>query len=168
MKHREGSLANICLLLVILTLFGRTAFPQCTCFAQLKYRSVDIGVVPSGYNHAFWWIGTSSGLIYTIDGGPAGSCPFSCGRLIDWFPQGNTGNYPQDTNTAPSAFISVGTAQLCNQVDSMYSYAYFWNSTTNYAYVLAGNPNSNTFAHKLGSVGGGFLTLPTPPGSIGW
>jgi hypothetical protein len=39
------------------------------CFAQLKYRSVNIAGFAPG-NHSFWWIRDSGGKQFIIDGGP--------------------------------------------------------------------------------------------------
>jgi hypothetical protein len=48
------------------------AHAQCACFAQLKYRGVNVGNVPTGYNHAFWWFKTASpapnGMVYVAEG----------------------------------------------------------------------------------------------------
>lgn len=150
--------------LLLTTLGARVAHSQCVCFASLKYRPVEFGIVPSGYNHAFWWVGDSTGQHYTFDGGPSGSCPFSCGLLIDWPPfLGDTGHYADDNPSAPT---TVTLGNVCTQVNAMYNFASDFNASSP-AYALAGNPNSNTFAHEAANAAG-FPGVSAPPSTIGW
>jgi hypothetical protein len=154
----------------MLAIAGTQAQAQCSCFAQLKYRSVDVGVVPTGYNHSFWWFKTADpapdGTVYVVEGGPSGSCPFNCGQLIDFVVVGNTGHYPQDNQLASSSFIAPMSTALCVQTGAMLDFANAWNGNNPPNYVIAGSPNSNTFAHNLATAGS--LTPASPPNAIGW
>lgn len=152
--------------ILVLLLAIKTGAGQCSCFAQLKYREVSILTVPTGYNHAFWWLSMPDGEVFTIDAGPSGSCPLSCGQLIDWITPGNTGHYAEDTYTAPSSYMAAPSTSVCQSTGQMYTLAYTWNSSTQ-AYVLAGSPNSNTFAHELATIAG-WTFITSPPNAIGW
>jgi hypothetical protein len=123
------------------------------CFAQLKYRTVNFMGVPTTFNHSFWWIQTnqtSSAPQYVTDAGPSGTCPLSCGYLVDWVVAGSTGHYPEDNPNASLAWSSGASASVCSAVTNLYSYAVNWPQTM-YQYAIAAAPNSNTFAHWAGN-----------------
>jgi hypothetical protein len=143
------------------------AFSQCSCFAQLKYRGVDVGVVPTGYNHAFWWVQSQATTTWIIEGGPSGDCILTCGQLIDWVVAGNTGHYSQDNYQANLSYTIPQGTTLCDQVNQMLIYSADFNTTTFFLYVIAGAPNSNTFAHNVANAGG-VGSVPAPPSTIGW
>jgi hypothetical protein len=154
----------------MLTIAGPQAQAQCTCFAQLKYRGVNVGIVPTGFNHAFWWFKTAdpapNGTVYVVEGGPSGTCPFSCGQLIDFVVVGNTGHYAQDNPLAATSFMATSSPTLCTQTGAMLTFANAWNGNNPPNYVLGGAPNSNTFAHRLANAGS--FNPASPPSAIGW
>jgi hypothetical protein len=154
---------------------GATATVGSGCFAQLKYRAVPH--LPPGVpaNHSFWYIQDSGGAQWIIDGGPSGTCPLACGYLVDWVTQGTVSSHfsqePSLDSTGKPTAWSIGPAsgQLCNQVYSMWNTAmYYWPpGGTPVTYSLTG-PNSNTFAHELGTTNGDFDITTPPPDATGW
>src|SRR5579883_2076854 len=120
LANRDSTMKMLCPRHVIVSIITFTllvvghkiASAQCSCFAQLKIRNVNIGVVPTGYNHAFWWFEVDPGNVYVVDAGPSGICP-ACGLLIDWIVPGNTGHYSQDNQYATSGFMATPSVTLC-------------------------------------------------------
>jgi hypothetical protein len=139
-----------------------TAVPQ--CFAQLKYRPVDFVGVTVG-NHSFWWIQDSGSRQWVTDAGPSGTCPFSCGYLIDWVVQGSIGHYPEDNSGASLQWTSGLSPSVCTPVTSLYNFATGWPQTT-YSYAVGASPNSNSFAHWAGNAAP--FAASQPPNTPGW
>jgi hypothetical protein len=134
------------------------------CFAQLKYRSVNIAGFAPG-NHSFWWIRDSGGKQFIIDGGPQNAgCTINCGYLIDWITQGTVGHYPEDNIQAGTWFDSGTSSSVCPQVDNLEAAARNWPQTG--ATYFPTGPNSNTFAHDMANAGG--FTPTQPPSAVGW
>jgi hypothetical protein len=142
------------------------------CFTQLKYRSILGGEAV----HMFWYIQTSSGTQYIVDGGPQGDCSPDCGYLEGWVTAGvppfaSTG-IPDDTtsvgvtwsNPAPTGAVSP---DVCPAATAIYEFGLYYPQTAN-GYVITG-PNSNTFARWAAEQAGYTNPYPTvPPNAVGW
>ena len=135
------------------------------CFAQLKYRPVNFIGVPTGQNHSFWWIQNSSATQYVTDAGPGGTCPFSCGFLVDYVVQGSVGHYLEDNPNAILAWDSGLLSSVCTGVTNLFNFAVGWPQTT-YNYAIGTSPNSNTFAHWPGNAAP--FSPTAPPNAPGW
>lgn len=190
MMIRKSWLSNLtsALLLIVLALSSEAAHSCSVCNATLMYRPVYVlGIAVA--NHSFWYIYDSSILGsatggWVLDGGPAGSCPTSCGQLVAWVTPGGTGHYSEDSIDNPQAgtawnnvlagltnsFCSTGNDGLAGLggTEGMYGYDVEWNSSTDLSYAIGASPNSNTFAHWDGMTGGGITNLPEPPDAVGW
>lgn len=133
------------------------------CFARLKYRPVNFVGVTVG-NHAFWWIQNSNAANFVTDAGPAGTCPFSCGYLINWVVQGTTGHYSEDNASAATAWDSQLSKDVCTNVSALKAWADVWPQNL-YQYAIGASPNSNTYAHMAGT---GRFAMTAPPNAPGW
>jgi len=148
--------------------------PPCTkCRAQMKYRQTGPGR-PDGrngpQNHSFWYVQDRSGNMWNISAGIQRPSPY----LQAWvYPPSQAtilngrGDF-QDFSSSPTCFDSGSSCKVCDQVDKMIQFVNSWPKTR----VLydANGPNSNSFAHKVGTVGG-FSPLSRPPGPFptwGW
>ncbi len=134
------------------------------CFVQLKYRPVDFVGVTVG-NHSFWWIQDSGSRQWVTDAGPSGTCPFSCGYLIDWVVQGSTGHYSEDNSGASLQWNSGLSPSVWTPVTNLYNYATGWPQTT-YNYAVGASPNSNSLAHWAGNAAP--FAASEPPNTPGW
>lgn len=126
------------------------------CFAQLKYRAVTVGEgIPTGFNHAFWWIqrvnASQQSERWVIAGGPQNAgCTADCGYLRSYPQQGDVGHYPADNSGASTTWASALSSSVCGQVTNLYNAAFSWPQST-YVYNGPFGPNSNTFAHTMGN-----------------
>lgn len=134
------------------------------CFALLKYRPVDFAGVTVG-NHSFWWIQNSSAANFVTDAGPSGTCPFSCGYLVNFVVPGSTGHYSEDNPSASLAWSTGLSSAVCTGVTNLKTYGDNWPQTT-YSYAIGAAPNSNTYAHWAGNAAP--FSPPAPPNTPGW
>jgi hypothetical protein len=161
------------------TITGRLDSPYCStgtsgpitvkCFAQLKYRAVQIWIFEVG-NHAYWWFQDGNGQNWVTDAGPTKNClntSLDCGFLNSWAKAGNKGQLPDDDaiNNA-LAWQAQPSPSLCTNTGWLMDYQQQWRQNTtpcgkNKAW------NSKTFAHSSGSNAIFTITTP-PPNAPGW
>jgi hypothetical protein len=135
------------------------------CFAQLKYRLVTIGgIIPTPFNHSFWWIKDFRETRWVTDAGPSGNCITDCGYLINWVMMGDVGYYQDDNSGAALAWSSDVSSAVCPAVTNLFTFAVGWNETQ-YSYSFP-SPNSNTYSHFAANAAG-FSPTP-PPNAPGW
>jgi len=137
------------------------------CFAQLKYRPTGPGeLLKTAQNHYFWWVQDSQGFQTVISAGVDGRSPYlQAFHTYSYKIRPDNGLGPnQDFVTSSVWFDSGLSSDLCDRVDKMLIYADRWpKNLVTYYYQ---GPNSNSFAHRIGDVGG--FSIPPPPGQWGW
>ncbi len=140
--------------------------PPCPkCFAQLKYRTVNIGWA----THAFWWIQDVWGQRFVIDGGPSNGDTPPWGDLIDWITLGDVSRrYPADNADLAGTWFNSGcSCSICGQVSALEAAAEDWPPVpSGIPYNPLVGPNSNTFARYVGEEG--LFNPSRPPGAVGW
>jgi RHS repeat-associated protein len=126
--------------------------PQPECFAELKYRAVDIPGNRNGYFiHTFWYVQDSSGKQWIVHGGPDPQAPEGTyGSLHIWKDPVSVST--TDTPAAGTAWSSGLSAANCAGADALLAAAGAWNQNK-VDYDPTGT-NSNTAAHFLGNSGG--------------
>jgi RHS repeat-associated protein len=132
------------------------------CFAQLKYRPVDIiGTTIHQAVHTFWYVQGSDARQYIVSGGPTSNG----GGYLNVGVQSNLYKGPDTPNAA--TWWSTGSSALsCAGADNLLAAARsFPNNSIQYNAVLG--PNSNSAAHYLGTQGPGVPWGP-PAISYGW
>jgi hypothetical protein len=161
------------------TINGRLDSPYCSagqsgpvtvkCFAQLKYRAVEVWIFEVG-NHSYWWFQDGNGQNWVTDAGPTKNCintSIDCGFLNSWATAGNHGQLPDDDaiNNA-LAWQATPSASLCTNTGWLMAYQQQWRQNT-VPYGKNKASNSNTFAHSSGSNAIFTITTP-PPNAPGW
>ena len=161
-----------------------------TCQGKIFYRQVNVLIVPTGYNHTFWYLSSNYQGDPTVpgagdevwDAGPNGTCIpqvvitggvviitgyTGCGNLVDWVTNDTVGHYTQDdVNTSTLWQTTPYDNSSCPLLNTIHNYGTAWDPNQ-YLYVVGGSPNSNSFVHWAANAAG--LTFPTPPPSApGW
>lgn len=136
------------------------------CFAQLKYRAVEIVEIEVG-NHSYWWLQDGSLQTWVMDAGPSGNCLPNCGYLDSWIVPGDVGHITQDdARTDSVAWASPVSGSVCSNSTNLITFEENWpQDTTSYGYGTA--PNSNTWAHRAADAAPFTITTP-PPDAPGW
>jgi RHS repeat-associated protein len=127
------------------------------CFAQLKYRPTSPG---SPMNHAFWYLQGIDGKQHSITAGPSGPND----QYLDVWVLDDVKNNAYDNVSQPVWYNSGLSSDVCAQIDRMIQMAQTW-PKDKVPYNWQG-PNSNTFAHDLGTFGG--FSPTAPPKTTGW
>jgi hypothetical protein len=136
------------------------------CFAQLKYRAVEILGIEVG-NHSFWWFGDKYGTRWVTDAGPTGNCVPNCGYLDSWITPGDIGHYAQDdAKSTAVAYYTPISPNVCQNSANLISFELGWQQDT-IGYAAGAAPNSNTFAHDSANAAPFTITTP-PPNAPGW
>ena len=136
------------------------------CFAQLKYRAVEILGVEVG-NHSFWWHQDINGQSWIDDAGPTGNCLPDCGYLNSWGTPGYVGHYSEDdSRITAEAWGSPMNLSICQNEHDLIEFQIDWPEYQT-RYALGTAPNSNTWAHDAANAAGFTITTP-PPDAPGW
>lgn len=145
---------------------GGTTNVVVSCFAQLKYRAVEIWGIEPG-NHSFWWSQDSTGQTWVDDAGPTGNCAPNCGYLNSWGTPGFVGHYSQDdARTAATAWSSPLNPSICQNTHNLAEFQINW-PEYQIGYATGAAPNSNTWAHDGANAAPFTITTP-PPKAPGW
>jgi RHS repeat-associated protein len=135
-----------------------------SCFAQLKYRTVDNMFARwVGATHSFWYVQGSDGKQHVLSGGPSVTKP----QLLKAWPSEDVRSRV-DNVTASTWFDSGCAPGHCAGVDRMVEATGSFNQQfAGTLYDPRHGPNSNTVARYLGNIGN--FEPSGPPGSeYGW
>lgn len=137
--------------------------PLPECFCQLKYRSLNSPSRFINYDtHSFWYIQDQTGFQWILSSGP--SNPNGTGFLNSSASQ-NVFSGGADNVFAATWYDSGLSSDNCSGAEGMLDFTLSWPNNT-YVYSPIFGPNSNSFAHYLGEIGG--FDPPEPPGAWGW
>jgi RHS repeat-associated protein len=132
------------------------------CQAFLRYHPAVFHTSKSLPPHTFW---------ETLDAGDSpGNRQYDSGEPepVFTFPiqfLNHYQNFAGDDDSWPFSWSSLSSTEVCSQVATLRSMADSWPNWTIFYQLFVG-PNSNSFAHYIGS-SAGFNATP-PPGAIGW
>jgi RHS repeat-associated protein len=134
------------------------------CFAQLKYRPVQIPQA-EGCEHSFWWVQDRTGSRYIVSGGPQLRVP-PWGDLKVWVDPGDRGKrFPADNSRQKLHWETGLSFDHCYGVDKLLDAARHF--PIKVSYVPKEGPNSNSAARYLGEKGN-FWVPTAPPDACGW
>ena len=139
--------------------------PTPSCSAELHYRPVRF--TGGSANHAFWIVNDSIEN-WVLEGGPNKGLPFDViglTHLTAWWsnPPATLPHFTADTAETPIWESSEGGG-ICFEVSIMTAQTQAFNADngTGIRYNPFFGPNSNSFAHSLGKLGGFSVSFPPP------